>query len=36
MYNLGVYLAIVGITWSLIQIFYVLVFLLDRSRRWHR
>ena len=36
MYNLGVYLAIIGITWSLIQIYWVLIYFFDKGKRWRR
>lgn len=36
LYNLGVYLAIIGITCSLMVIFIVLGILFDTAKRWFR
>lgn len=36
MYNLGVYLAIIGIVWSMIHIYIALMILFDKARRWFK
>ena len=35
-YNLGVYLAIIGIVWSMIMIYIVLCILFDSAKRWFK